>query len=138
VVEPVALPIVDRLAGECIESIYDLVRRRLTAAPLEQRFLSVDDFYTAEPWRSLIAQNTPGALPPHIPVLLAQGAADELVRPQVTRDYMRRLCRAGSKVQMIVLPTANHGFIARDAAGSAVAWMADQFAGRGASSDCES
>lgn len=136
VVDPAALPTVDLLVGECIESIFDLLERRITARPLEQRFLSVSNFYTIEPWRSLMASNTPGTLPPHVPVFLAQGGADELVRPQVTQDYMRRLCRAGSKVQMVVLPTINHGFIARDSAPNAVEWMTDRFAGFGAPSNC--
>ena len=54
----------------------------------------------------------------------------------MTQDYVRRLCHAGSKVQMLVLPTANHGFIARDAAPAAVEWMTDRFAGFAAPSDC--
>jgi hypothetical protein len=31
---------------------------------------------------------------------------------------------------------AGHGFVARDSADAAVAWMMDRFAGRPASSDC--
>jgi acetyl esterase/lipase len=136
VIEPTALPTIDRLAGECIESIYDLMLRRSTGRPLEQRFLSVSNFYTIEPWRSLMKSNTPDSLPPNIPLFLAQGGADELVRPVVTRDYMMRQCRAGGKVQMLTLPSSNHGFIARDAAATAVEWMTDRFAGLSAPSDC--
>jgi acetyl esterase/lipase len=136
VVDPVALPTVDRLADECIESIYDLIQRSRTSAPLAQAFLSVSNFYTVEPWRSLIARNTPGPLPAKVPLLLAQGGADELVRPQVTRDYMKRQCEAGGKVQMLFLPNANHGIIARDAAPSAIDWITDRFAGFPPASDC--
>ncbi len=137
VVDPVALPIVDLLAGECLESIYDLIARRHTAQPLRQKFLSAENFYTAEPWRGLIAANTPGIVPPHLPVFLAQGESDELVRPQVTQDYARRLCHAGGKVRMLQLPAVNHGFIARDSAAAAVEWMTDRFAGFAAPSDCQ-
>jgi acetyl esterase/lipase len=136
VVNPAALPTVDRLAGECIESVYDLMLRRRMSRPLEQKFLSVTDFYRAEPWHSLMMDNTPGPLPPRIPLFLAQGGADELVRPQVTQAYMQRQCAAGGKVQMLILPNSNHGFIARDSAASAVAWMAGRFAGSPAPSDC--
>jgi acetyl esterase/lipase len=136
VIDPAALPTIDQLAGECIESIYDLLRRRSTGAPLEQHFLSVSNFYSTEPWRSLMTDNTPGPLPPNIPLFLAQGGADELVRPAVTADYMKRQCHAGGKVQMLTLPTDNHGFIARDAAAAAVEWMTDRFAGFPAPSDC--
>jgi acetyl esterase/lipase len=136
VIEPIALPTIDRLAGECIESVYDLVLRGRTARPLAEKFLSVSDFYTVEPWRALMADNSPGLLPPRLPLFLAQGGADELVRPQVTADYEKRQCLAGGKVRMIVLPGANHGFIARDTAASAVEWMTDRFAGSAAPSDC--
>jgi acetyl esterase/lipase len=136
IVDPAALPTMERLAGECIESISDLLLRRRTARPLEQRFLSISNFYAAEPWRSLMAKNSPGLLPPRVPLFLAQGGADGLVRPQVTQDYMRRQCAAGGKVRMLFLPAENHGFIARDAAASAVDWMADRFAGVSAPSDC--
>ena len=136
VVDPAAIPVVDLLAGECIESIGDILLRRRTSRPLEQRFLSVPNFYDAEPWRGLMAANTPGTQPPGIPLLLAQGGADGLVRPQVTRDYMRRQCAAGSSVQTVFLKDANHGVIAHDAAPTAVEWMTSRFAGAPAPSDC--
>jgi acetyl esterase/lipase len=136
VIDPIALPTVDLLAGECIESVYDLMLRRATARPLEQRFLSVSNFYTVEPWRALLAQNSPGPLPSQLPLFLVQGGADELVRPDVTEDYFKRQCAAGGKVRMLLLPAANHGFIARDSAASAVEWMTDRFAGFPPPSDC--
>jgi acetyl esterase/lipase len=136
VVDAAALPTVDRLAGECIESIYDLLARRGPTRALTRRFLSTDDFYAQEPWRTLVARNTPTTLPPDNPVFIAQGADDELVRPKVTETYMKSLCRSGSKVQMLVLPNVNHGFIARDAASSAVEWMTGRFLGVAAPSDC--
>ena len=136
VVYPEATATIDRLAGECIESIYDLFVRRRTAQPLAERFLLDRNFAADEPWRSLLASNTPGALPADIPVLLAQGAADEIVRPQVTRDYMQELCRAGSKVRLVLNANANHGFIARDSAPIAVDWMADRLAGSDAPNEC--
>ncbi len=136
VVEPAAMPTVNRLAGECIESIFDLFERRRTEKSLEHGFLGVKNFAGVEPWRSLLARNTPGALPSNIPVFLAQGDADKLVRPEVTADYMRRLCRDGSSVRMIVLPGVGHGVLGRDSASAAVAWIADRFAGIAAPSDC--
>jgi predicted esterase len=93
---------------------------------------------TVEPWRSLAMRNTPGPLPPSIPVFLAQGAADELVRPAVTENYMTNLCRAGSKVRMMLLPGVGHLSVGRDSADDAVQWMADRFAGVSPPSDCAS
>lgn len=138
VVLPEAIPTVDTLANECIESIFDILERRRTEKPLEQAFLSVPNIATVEPWRSLAARNTPGTLPPRIPLFLAQGTNDTLVRPEVTRAYMQRQCKAGGKVAMLWLPGVGHGFAGRDAADSAVSWMMDRFAGRPAPSDCGS
>jgi pimeloyl-ACP methyl ester carboxylesterase len=136
VVLPEAMPVVDRLADECIESIFDILARRQTEKPLEQHFLSVPNIATVEPWRSLAAHNTPGALPRQIPLFLAQGTTDDIVRPEVTRAYMQRQCNAGSQVSMMWMPGIGHGFIARDSADNAVAWMMARFAGQPAPSDC--
>ncbi|WP_249791488.1 alpha/beta fold hydrolase [Bradyrhizobium sp. SRL28] len=50
---PEAMPTVDRLSNECIESIFDILERRQTEKPLEQQFLSVPNIATVQPWRSL-------------------------------------------------------------------------------------
>jgi acetyl esterase/lipase len=136
VLKPAAIPVVDLLAEECIESIYDFFLRQRTARPLVTAFLSVPNPLALEPWRSLAADNTPGVLPNDIPVFLAQGTGDNLVRPAVTANYMNRLCQAGSRVRMLSLPGVGHAFIGRDSASRAVAWMSDRFAGAAAPNDC--
>ena len=136
VVLPEAMPTVDALANECIESIFDILERRRSEKPLEQAFLSVPSIATVEPWRTLAARNTPGTLPPRIPLFLAQGTNDTLVRPEVTRAYMQRQCKAGGKVEMLWLPGVGHGFAGRDAANAVVSWMMDRFEGRPAPSSC--
>jgi acetyl esterase/lipase len=136
VVAPAVMPVVDRLAEECIESPFDIWARARTASPLAQEFLIVKNPAEIEPWHSLLVRNTPGTLPRTLPVFLAQGTADGLVRPQVTADYMKRLCAAGSSVRMLILPDVSHGFAAAKSADAAVAWIADRFAGRAAPSDC--
>ena len=67
------------------ESVFDLVERRFTASPLEQHFPSVPSIANIEPWRTLAQNNSPGLLPPDLPLFIAQGTTDNLVRPQVTR-----------------------------------------------------
>ena len=136
VVVPEAMPTVDRLSNECIESIFDILERRQTEKPLEQHFLSVPNIAAVQPWRSLAMRNTPGTLSPQIPLFLAQGTTDNIVRPEVTRAYMQRQCKAGGKVAMMWVPNVGHGFVARDSADAAVAWMMDRFAGRPVPSDC--
>jgi alpha-beta hydrolase superfamily lysophospholipase len=136
VVEPAAMPAVDALSNECIESLYDILQRRYSQRPLRKQFLSVADVTQLEPWRALIAQNSPGTLPPHVPVLLTQGGADQLVLPAITRAYAQRLCHAGSRVEYLELAGVGHGFIGADSASRAVDWITDRFNHLHAPDDC--
>jgi len=135
VVDPAALPVVNRLAHVCLESPVDILPRRAAGRTLQRRFLAVDNLTQVEPWRTLLADNTIGTLPPAIPVFLAQGTADETILPSVTADYMQRLCAAGSKVRLLMMPGVGHAWIARDAAGAVIDWMAQRFSGAAAPSD---
>jgi acetyl esterase/lipase len=136
VVEPAAMATVNALANECIEGAFDLYVREKMSAPLATAFLSVKNPATIEPWKSLLAQNTAGDLPPDIPLFLSQGLSDGLVRPAVTQAYKVRLCKAGSKVKMLLMPGVSHGFIGYDSADAAADWMADRFQGYTPPSDC--
>jgi hypothetical protein len=86
---PSSIPVIDRLATECIESLYDLLARQETERPLEQGLLSVRDLTGIEPWRSLLAANTPGTLPADIPLFLSQGSADRFDRLRAPSDCDR-------------------------------------------------
>ena len=135
-VEPAAMPAVEALVNQCIEGAFDLYIREKMSAPLARIFLSVKNLATIEPWKSLLAQNSAGDLPSDIPVFLSQGSADGLVLPRVTQAYKDRLCKAGSKVKMLVMPGVSHGFIGYDSADAAAAWMAERFKGSAPPSDC--
>ena len=136
VVTPRALPVVDRLAAMCIERWFDVLDRRGPTKALEHSFLSVNDLSDLQPWKRLLADNTPGPLPSRIPVFIAQGTKDNLVRPSVTAAYANGLCRRGSKVELEWLRGVGHAFAARDSARDAIAWIAERFAGAPAPSNC--
>jgi acetyl esterase/lipase len=136
VIAPEAISTVDALANVCIEGAFDIYVREKLSGPLGHTFLSVRNPATVEPWRSLLARNTPGGLSTDIPVFLAQGTTDQLVRPEVTSAYMQRLCKAGSSVRMLMLPNVSHGFAGYDSADAAADWMQDRFAGKQPGSDC--
>jgi pimeloyl-ACP methyl ester carboxylesterase len=131
-----AVPVINRLAQECVEGPFDLTMRQRTEKPLERYFLSVKRPADLEPWHSLLAKNTPDTLLPEIPVFVAQGALDLIVHPKVTQDYVATLCSAGSKVRMLNLPNIGHGRAAQASALSAVDWMTDRFAGKSPPDDC--
>jgi acetyl esterase/lipase len=136
VVSPQAEPVIDGLTKLCIERWFDMLTRRGPTMALEKSFLRVDNLAEEEPWRRLLEENSPGPLPADIPVFLAQGSADGLVRPAITEAYRARLCRNGNRVEFVLMPGVGHPFIARDVAGAAVAWMAARFAGEPAPTNC--
>jgi acetyl esterase/lipase len=136
VVSPQAEPVINRLTKLCIERWFDVFTRRGPTLALEKSFLRVNNLAEEDPWRRLLEENSPGPLPADIPVFLAQGSADTLVPPSVTEAYRARLCRNGNRVEFVLLPRVGHAFIARDAAGAAVAWMAGRFAGEPAPTNC--
>jgi acetyl esterase/lipase len=135
-VTPQAMPAVDRLANECIERFFDVIDRRGPSRELNHGYLTVNNLSDVEPWRDLLASNTPGTLPPSIPVFLAQGMKDTLVRPAVTESYMQGLCKAGSAVEWHPVTGSGHLFVARDSAGAAIDWIAARFGGSPAPSNC--
>jgi acetyl esterase/lipase len=138
VVEPQAGPVINRLTKLCIERWFDMFTRRGPTQALETSFLRVHNLADQEPWRRLLEENSPGPLPADIPVFLAQGSADSLVRPAVTEAYRALLCRNGDRVDFVLMPGVGHAFIARDVADSAVAWMAARFAGEPGPTNCGS
>lgn len=136
VLDASAAPAMDELAGECIETAYDLVERKWSGRHLKQAFLSVPDIAAVEPWKRLLRQNIPGLPPPAVPLFIAQGLADTLVRPAVTQAYRQQACAQRSAVRWLALPKVGHGFIGRDSAAQATQWIGDRLAGRAAPSDC--
>jgi pimeloyl-ACP methyl ester carboxylesterase len=136
VVDPRAMPAIDQLAEECIEGPFDLRRRQLTEQPLEQYFLTTKHPSDVEPWRTLLTENSPGALPPEIPVFLAQGTDDVIIHPEVTQAYAAKLCKAGSKVRMLSMPNIGHGRAAQASTQDMLGWTSDRFAGKPAPDDC--
>jgi len=136
IVDPRALPTVDRLAQVCLESLIDIRPRARAGRELQRRFLLVGNLTSMEPWRSLLAENTIGSLPPSIPVLIMQGTTDDTVRPDVTRRYVRALCTGGSRVQLTTMPGVGHGMAAFKGAPSATNWIAQRLAEQPAPSTC--
>jgi len=136
IVDPRAMPAIDLLARECIEGPFDIAIRERTEMPLETHFLTVHDPADVEPWRSLLEKNSPGALPQDVPVFLAQGTTDEIIKPDVTRSYMEKLCKAGDQVKLFLMPDIGHGRAAQASTIEALDWMTDRFAGKAPPNDC--
>lgn len=134
-VEKQTIPRFEALASDCIETIADFIKESDDQKALARSFLKVDPLATPE-LRAIMLQNTPGALPSRLPVFLAQGTADDLVRPAITGAYMSTLCGAGVSVKLHTMPGGGHMWAGRDSASAAVTWIGQRFKGRAAPSDC--
>ena len=110
--------------------------RQCTEQPLEKYFLTTKHPSDVEPWHTLLAKNSPGTLPSEIPVFLAQGTNDVIIRPKVTQDYAAALCGAGSKVRILSLPNIGHGRAAQASTEAVLDWTSARFAGKAAPDDC--
>ena len=125
----------DHLARDCIQSIKDLLNLEQDTGQLRTNFLSKNPA-KSEPWAGIMRRNSPGNSPAGAPVFIAQGTADTIVRPPITRRFANHLCRQGTRVHMIWLEGVSHDYAGYDSAVSAVRWMSDRFAGRPAPSNC--
>lgn len=127
----------DRLANGCIETIFDFLMRRGPTRDIARNFSLPPGFATTDPWRALLAQNTPGPIPSSIPLFLSQGNKDGFVLPGITERYRAKQCATGGAVQFLQIPNAGHAFVARESAADAVQWIADRFSNKPAPSNCE-
>lgn len=129
------LKIVQHIDKHCVDDLGGELGALFTEEDLTGRFLNYDPD-TRQPWRGLMAENTPDALPIGVPAFIAQGSADTLVLPQVTADYVRALCGRDRAVSFLTVPGVDHGLIAEKSASQAVNWMEGRFKGDRAPGNC--
>ena len=135
ILKPNAHGAFERVARNCIQTIKDLLKLEQDTGQLETNFLSANPT-KVEPWASIMARNSPGKTPAGAPVFIAQGTADMIVRPAITRRFANHLCLQGTRVHMIALEGVSHSYAGDDSALAAVRWMSNRFAGRPAPSNC--
>jgi len=75
------------------------------------------------------ARNEPLNLPIHVPLLLEQGTADQLVYPDTTDSLRSNLCANGVQVQMDAIAGANHGSVMARSWERVKNWAVQRFAG---------
>jgi hypothetical protein len=121
------------LAGECIK---ESALEGLAREKLGQQFFAVDPL-TVAPWADAAIDQTPAPLPPAMPVFIAQGTADTVVLPWPNAMVQEAWCASGSTLSVLWMGGISHQAAATTAGPSAVAWLADRFAGRPASRTCD-
>jgi alpha-beta hydrolase superfamily lysophospholipase len=98
---------------------------------LPQRSLGI------QPWRNIIAINSISGLSARVPALILQGGIDSIVKPKVTRTFVRNSCRNGAIVSYVELQGLGHGKAAAAGKIPATNWLNDRLAGKPAPSNCK-
>jgi len=118
----------DDLLTDAGRKVLETAERSCTAA--QDRSLRGAEFFTVdplttEPWKDLLAENTPGASPGASPVLIVHGDADVNVPAELSVALMDRLCASGDVVERRVAPGLDHIAGAIPTYQQGIAWLDD-------------
>ncbi len=133
ILTPAGVAAVPRMAPLCLFGQNKQLHR--IADPLVGGFLRSDPSRT-EPWATLLARNTPGATRIGVPMLVAQGKADTLVKPSTTVTYVRRLCAIGEQVDFREFAHITHALVAERTVPLLIPWLRDVVHGKPTRDTC--
>lgn len=122
---------VEQLARACLTDPLQYLKIR--DIPTGGELLAIDPTQV-EPWKSLIAQNTPTE-PVETPLLLVHGTADQVIPFEGSVDEAARRCAAGEDVTFLRYLGVNHATVPESTL-TALGWLEDRFAGRPSTSNC--
>jgi acetyl esterase/lipase len=119
ILSPAGVAAVPEMAKLCLLGQNE--RLHALATPMIGAFVIADP-RTAPVWGELLAENTPTERI-EVPLFVAQGADDTLIRPAVTAAYVAAQQQVGAAVTSHVYPRADHATVALTALGDLRAWM---------------
>jgi pimeloyl-ACP methyl ester carboxylesterase len=122
-----AIPIVDLVGRQCLESVMQVGAILIIAQVLTPRML-LPSFWTSEPWASVARNSSASPLRVGAPLLVVQGTRDLIVRPSITQAFVAAACAAKANVDFVWLDGGDHILAGTDSAQLAGAWMAQRFA----------
>ncbi len=131
-----AIPIVNGVARDCLESKSQAYAIAFASATLTPRFV-LPQIYTTPPWSATFSNNSPTQMPKDVPLFVAQGESDTIVKPAVTAAYVARACARGQRVAFDRFDGGHMGAGATTY-GTFVLWAAHRFAGDPVPSTCPS
>jgi alpha-beta hydrolase superfamily lysophospholipase len=135
ILTPAGVDAVPKMVDLCLLGQHDQLHA--IAGPLVGGFLKADPA-TVEPWSTLLTQNTPGAVPVQVPMLVAQGLSDELVKPATTEAYAAHLCATGEHLDFRTYRDVGHGTVAERALLDVLPFFSDALAARPTRTTCSS
>lgn len=127
--------VAENIASSCNMEFGQSFKLMFAEQAFEREGFLKADVTRMSPWKELLARNSPGPTPRGVPVFIAQGTEDDLVRPDVTQAYVNRLCGRGVRVEVVPI-RGGHEETGPGAAKPMANWLAARFAGKSAPSDC--
>lgn len=132
--------LIDRLArNNCVTlGAKPRIGTMVGVAILRARLKNVD-LGRINPWKGIARDNSPSPRDYGVPFLIAQNDADVIVAPDVTKQFVRKLCRSGARLRYVSIDSkGGHPTSAADSADVTLNWIDARFAGDRAPSDCGS
>jgi pimeloyl-ACP methyl ester carboxylesterase len=130
VMTPAGLEATERLETQC-DDTFD----RLAGGRIADHF-TVDPT-TAEPFATMLAENTPGDEATDVPTLVVHGEADEQLPVETVGWFLERACGAGSPhVALRTFPGADHHSVLVDARPAIHEFVTARLAGDAPTTDC--
>ena len=135
IARPVGQDLMRRLAKNCVTLDGFQLRTKIGLMRLTYQLKGVD--LNASPrWAALMRANSVVPRRLGVPLLVAQGSADVIVAPAVTRTFVGQMCKAGQRLRFIEVADGDHVTVAKRTAAETIGWFGDRFAGKTVPNDC--
>ena len=128
-VRPAFRAAIEQLRTECIKQALP------GFAGKRARDILTADLLHAPAWQARLTQNSLGASPPNVPILLYHGTTDTVVAFGQAEDLARRYCAAGVTVTWRAYPGQDHGD-AWNHIDEVTSYLAARFAGTPVTPSC--
>lgn len=136
VLRPETIQTIKAINENCIDKLESGVDIFKAQSKLGNDFLPARSL-TIQPWRNLLAVNSISGLSARVPALVLQGSIDTIVKPQVTRTFVRNSCRNGAVVSYMELQGLGHTKASTAAIVPATNWLNARLNGKSAPSSCK-
>jgi alpha-beta hydrolase superfamily lysophospholipase len=128
-------PLTAIIAAGCIAARSQALVALPPVKLMSQDFVSMD-LTTTQPWASIITDNTVAPEGIDGPLFIAQGTADRVIGPEVSREWARRMCRRNPMVTYHEYAGKDHLSVLSAAESDVLAWMEQRFTGSSPEPGC--
>src|SRR5664280_472826 len=135
ILKPGTRPFVDQLSRGCVEDTGQGLVDLPGVLVLQHRFLSRNPA-TTPGWSEAFAANDPSPRAQLIPMLVAQGLSDPLVRPNTTIDFVKQACAHHAQIDLDTYPGIGHFAVRTAALPQSLAWIRARLSGTPTISGC--